>query len=68
MTTVESKLRLSVNHQVHEIDLDNVNGADVKLKVADQVNVALVDTGAACYCMSEETHRVHGSGPLKSLT
>ena len=67
MTTVESKLRLSVNHQVHEIDLENVSGADVKLKIADQVNVALVDTGAACSCMSEETHRVHGSGPLKSL-
>ena len=67
MTTVEFKLRLSVNHQVHEIDLDNVSGADVKLRIADQVNVALVDTGAACSCMSEETHRVHGSGPLKSL-
>ena len=44
-----------MNHQVHEIDLDNVSGADVKLKIADQVNVALVDTGAACSCMSEET-------------
>ena len=56
-----------MNHQVHEIDLDNVSGADVKLKIADKVNVALVDTGAECSCMSEETHRIHGSSQLKSL-
>ena len=67
MTTVESKLKLSVNHKVHEIDLDNVSGADIKLKIADKINVALVDTGAACSCMSEETHKIHGSSPLRSL-
>ena len=29
--------------------------------------MALVDTGASCSCMSEETHKLHGSSPLKTL-
>ena len=56
-----------MNHKVHEIDLDSVSGADIKLKIADKINVALVDTGAACSCMSEETHKIYGSSPLRSL-
>ena len=56
-----------MNHKVHEIDLDNVSRADIKLKIADKINIALVDTGAACSWMSEETHKIHGSSPLRSL-
>ena len=67
LQTIEDKQDLKKTYRIHEIDLENVSGADVCVKIQGQGDLALVDTGASCCCMSEETHRLHGSPPLKIL-
>ena len=52
--------------RIHKIDLKNICGADVRVKIEGKGDLALVDMGASCSCMSEETHILHGS-PLRSL-
>ena len=64
---MESKKRRGANYKIHEIDLDDTNGADVKVKIEDKMETALVDTGASCSCMSEESYKSHSCTPLKAL-
>ena len=64
---LEDKQNLRKTFRIHEIDLETVSGADVCVKIEGKGDLALVDTGASCSCMSEETHILHGSSPLKSL-
>ena len=65
--TLEDKQNSRKTLRIHEIDLKNISEADVCVKIEGKGDLALVDTGASCSCMSEETHILHGSPPLKLL-
>ncbi|MCG8625322.1 MAG: retroviral-like aspartic protease family protein, partial [Proteobacteria bacterium] len=67
MNTSSSTRKKSKIAKIYEIDLEDPSGAEVTVQISGKGNVALVDTGASCSCMSEESYNLHGSPLLKTL-
>ncbi|MCG8623453.1 MAG: retroviral-like aspartic protease family protein, partial [Proteobacteria bacterium] len=67
METSSSVRKKSKTAKIYEIDLEDPSGAEVTIQISGKGNIALVDTGASCSCMSEESYNLHGSPPLKTL-
>ena len=67
MNTSSSIRKKSKAAKIYEIDLEDPSGAEVTVQISGKGDVTLVDTGASCSCMSEESYLLHGSPPLKTL-
>ena len=40
---------------------------EVTLQIGKNSDIALVDTGAYCSCMSEESYHLHNTAPLRAI-
>ena len=61
--TIEEKKIPKNTYKVYEIDLEDSHGAEVTLQIGENSDIALVDTGAYCSCMSEESYHLHNTAP-----
>ena len=67
MHTIEEKKNPRKTYKVYEIDLEDSHGAEVTLQIGKNSDIALVDTGAYCSCMSEESYHLHNIAPLRAM-
>ena len=67
MHTIKEKKNPRKTYKVYEIDLEDSHGAEVKLQIGKNSDIALVDTGAYCSCMSEESYHLHNTAPLRAI-
>ena len=67
MHTIEEKKIPRKTYKVYEIDLEDSHGAEVTLQIGKNSDIALVDTGAYCSCMSEESYNLHNTAPLRAI-
>ena len=67
MHTTEEKKIPRKTYKVYEIDLEDSHGAEVTLQIGKNSDIALVDTGAYCSCMSEESYNLHNTAPLRAI-
>ena len=67
MHTIEEKKNPRKTYKVYEIDLEDSHGAEVTLQIGKNSDIALVDTGAYCSCMSEESYHLHNTAPLRAI-